>query len=49
MLAYASCHNFIKASMEASDKGVQHILTIKKSGGTIFGSDNRMYAIINNP
>ena len=49
MSAYASCHNFIKASMEASNKGVQHILTIKKSGGTIFGSDNRMYAIINNP
>ena len=35
--------------MEASDKGVQHILAIMKSGGTISGSDNRMYAIINNP
>ena len=35
--------------MEASDKGVQYILAIMKSGGTISGSDNRMYAIINNP
>ena len=35
--------------MEASDKGVQHILAIMKPGGTISGSDNRMYAIINNP
>ena len=49
MLACASCQKFIKASMQASDKGVQQILAIIKSGGTIRGSDNRMYAIINNP
>ena len=48
MLACASCHKFIKASKEVSDKAIQHILVIMRSGGTIRRSDNRMYYTINN-
>ena len=51
MSANASCHKLIKASTEASQKGVQHILAIMKPDGTyaMSGSDNMVHAILNNP
>ena len=51
MSANASCHKLIKASTDASLKGVQHILAIMKPNGTyaMSGSDNMVQAILNNP
>ena len=51
MSANASCHKFIKASMESSEKGVHHILAIMNSDGTfaMSGSNKTMHVIINNP
>ena len=51
MSANASSNKLIKASTEASEKGVQHILAIVKQDGTfaMSGSDNMVHAILNNP